>query len=109
MVDLSTLIPANAGLKLSAAFDINDRGEIVGQGMDPSCSNPDQYDFLYTFVLIPCDENHRGVEGCDYSLADTGTAQTAAPSYVPSAKQRWPQSRWMSRYHMPGLGVSPRN
>lgn len=70
MVDLSTLIPADAGLKLVAGFDINDRGEIVGQGMDPSCTNPDQCDFLHAFALIPCDENHPGIEGCDYGFAE---------------------------------------
>ena len=29
MVDLNTLIPANSGLELEEAFNINDRGEIT--------------------------------------------------------------------------------
>jgi hypothetical protein len=67
MVDLNTLIPANPGLVLWNALYINDRGEIAAQG---TLSNGD----VHSFVLIPCDENHPGVAGCDYDLIDAETA-----------------------------------
>ena len=80
MVDLSTLIPADVGLKLVAGFDINERGEIVGQGMDPRCTDPDVCDFLHAFVLIPCDENHPDIAGCDYGLAGVDVPNTNSMS-----------------------------
>jgi hypothetical protein len=45
-------------LTLTAGISINDRGEITAQGL---LANGDQHAVL----LIPCDENHPGVEGCD--------------------------------------------
>jgi len=72
---LNTLItPADASVELNAAVGLNDRGEIVVQGTLP---NGDQHAFL----LIPCDENHTGVEGCDYSLAEP-TTTVSRPSQV---------------------------
>ncbi|MGC1452352.1 MAG: hypothetical protein WA830_20165 [Candidatus Sulfotelmatobacter sp.] len=72
MVDLNSLIPPNSPLTLIYAYAINDRGEIPGNGADASGN-------VQAFVLIPCDENHPGVEGCDYSLADV-TAPAANSS-----------------------------
>ena len=67
MVDLSTLIPTNPDLQLDHAFQINDRGEITARG---TFSNGD----THSLVLIPCDENHPDVAGCDYELIDAETA-----------------------------------
>ena len=96
MADLITLIPPQPDLQLDHAFQINERGEITVRGV---FSNGD----IHSFVLIPCDENHPGVEGCDYSLVDaTATSQSPATRYVPSGTQRLPQLRRTNRYHMPG-------
>jgi hypothetical protein len=45
------------------AYNINDRGEITGQGV---LANGDSR----VVLLVPCDENHAGIEGCDYSLKE---------------------------------------
>jgi uncharacterized membrane protein len=74
MVELQTLLVPGAGIALScahcaeAAYNINDSGEIAGQGV---LSNGDSR----VILLIPCDENHPNVEGCDYSLVDAAATQ----------------------------------
>jgi probable HAF family extracellular repeat protein len=61
MVDLNTLLPPGSGIDLATGVSINDRGEINGEGVLP---NGD----IHAFLLIPCDEDHADIEGCDYSL-----------------------------------------
>jgi probable HAF family extracellular repeat protein len=80
MVDLSTLIPSNPDLQLDHAFQINDRGEITARG---TFSNGD----THSLVLIPCDEEHPDVAGCDYDLIDAETAARISqnPTQRPSA------------------------
>jgi probable HAF family extracellular repeat protein len=96
MVDLNTLIPPNTGLQLHELGQINDRGEITVSDADANGNS-------HAVLLIPCDENHPSVEGCDYSMVDAAAAaQSAAPSYVPSATPRLPHSWRSNRYHMPG-------
>lgn len=60
IVDLNTLVPPGSGLTVQSALNINDRGEIAGKGV---LLNGD----VRAVLLIPCDENHEGVEGCDYN------------------------------------------
>jgi probable HAF family extracellular repeat protein len=71
-VDLNFLVPPNSPLQLYEAITINDRGEIVGNGL---LSNGDQHAFL----AIPCDENHLGIEGCDYSMVDSSVVARVSP------------------------------
>ncbi len=69
LVNLNTLIPPGSEIVLGSADSANDRGEIVALGTLP---NGD----LRAVLLIPCDENHPNVAGCDYSLVEaTATAQ----------------------------------
>jgi len=68
MTDLNTLTPPDS-LYLVFASDINDRGEITGQGFDPETG------YTLAFLAIPCDEKHATVEGCK----DLATDATAAP------------------------------
>ncbi len=73
ILDLNDFVPSGTDLILNEAFFINDRGEISGIGSLP---NGDQH----TFLLIPCDEDHADVEGCDYDMVDASTlADRPAP------------------------------
>ena len=96
MVELQSLILPESDVTLSCAacevgaYNINDSGEIVGQGV---LSNGDSR----VVLLIPCDENHPAVEGCDYSLVDATVAQrSAAP--VPMANAAATQGNLTSSY-----------
>jgi probable HAF family extracellular repeat protein len=80
-VDLNTLIPPNSPLQLKVAYLINERGEIVGEGGPPGCAVDDD-GCAVVFVLIPCDENHPGVEGCDYNLVDVAATAQARPTQI---------------------------
>jgi len=77
MVELQTLIVPGSGITLScahcgeAAYNINDRGEIAGQGVLSDGNSR-------AVLLIPCDENHPGIEGCDYSLVNAAAVQSSA-------------------------------
>jgi probable HAF family extracellular repeat protein len=59
IVDLNTLVPPGSDVTITNAFDINDRGEIAGNGFLPNGDSR-------AVLLIPCDENHPRIEGCDY-------------------------------------------
>jgi probable HAF family extracellular repeat protein len=58
MIDLNTLIPAGFPLSLLYAFDINSRGEIVGQGFDPATQQ------LHAYLARPCNDEHANSERC---------------------------------------------
>jgi probable HAF family extracellular repeat protein len=102
-VDLNTLIPPNSPLQLKVAYLINERGEIVGGGGPAGCAVDDD-GCAVVFVLIPCDENHPGVEGCDYSLVETDAkaqthlAQVNQPSVTASIVKLSP-AEMMTRLH----------
>jgi probable HAF family extracellular repeat protein len=73
-VNLNTLITTASLINVTFPVSLNDRGEIAADGILP---NGD----VHAVVLIPCDENHSGVEGCDYEPVEV---VAAAP--VPSAQ-----------------------
>ena len=101
MVDLNDLV-STADMTLTGGF-INDRGEITGFGV---LAHGD----LHAFLLIPCDENHPDVEGCDYSMAEASVPQTSSAVRNPSSRTL-PQSlmRRMSRFRFPGPALGSRN
>jgi probable HAF family extracellular repeat protein len=108
MVDLNTLISYNSPPFLYWASFIDDHGEIGAFATLPDGDS-------HAVWLIPCDENHPGAEGCDYSLADTAAAVSrpspavGAPPVVPPENIRQMLQRRMGlRQHWPGY-VGPRN
>lgn len=66
--DLNTLVSPGMTMSVTVAYVIDDRGEIGCLGLDPGDAEE------HACLLIPCDENHPGVEGCDYSLVDPAAA-----------------------------------
>jgi probable HAF family extracellular repeat protein len=75
MVDLNALIPPDSTLFLTFPETINDRGEITGRGVPQGCDNVDRCG--HAFLLIPCDQNHPNIVGCDYSLVEAATTAQA--------------------------------
>jgi probable HAF family extracellular repeat protein len=92
LVDLNSLIPLGSSLELVFATSINDRGEIAGNGVPPGVSPGDVFNLGHAFLLVPCDENHPGVEGCDYSLvegSDTVAANRMSTAQNPTTVNPW--------------------
>ena len=85
IVDLNALIPADSPLELVAvgplSFSVkplNERGEIAGVGVPVGIAPGDMPVLGHAFLLIPCDENHPNVEGCDYTSAELTAAVEGA-------------------------------
>jgi probable HAF family extracellular repeat protein len=77
MVDLNQLVQSNSGFQVLIAHNINERGEIAGTGVPAGCDKKNVDTCGHVFLMIPCDENHRGV-CADNSLIEAATPQTAA-------------------------------
>jgi hypothetical protein len=73
--NLNTLIPPGAGLDLTHAVAINDRGEIAGFGVPPDCAPQDVGQCGHAYMLIPCRVSHE----CVNSTAANDTLSTIPP------------------------------
>lgn len=78
IIDLNTLVLQGSGLTVREADYINDRGEIAGRGVLP---NGD----VHAVVLIPCDEDHPDVEGCEYGRVEPMAEDQVRPAQVTPA------------------------
>jgi probable HAF family extracellular repeat protein len=81
MVELQSIVLPGSGITLSCAaceigaYNINDSGEITGQGVLSDGNSR-------VILLIQCDENHPDLEGCDYSLVDADNVTKTDPAYA---------------------------
>jgi probable HAF family extracellular repeat protein len=99
IANLNDLVVPGSDLTVVQAAFINDGGEIACDGHLP---NGDAHPCL----LIPCDGNHPGVAGCDYSMVDVRSAESqTGPAISNASNRRLPQSlmRRMNRYPISGL------
>ena len=113
MVDLNSLVPPGSSLQLTRATAINSRGEIVGDGVPVGAAANTFAD--QAFALIPCDENHPNMEGCDYGLVDGIAAavgespKSTKPPLTPDEIRRLarlsglPSSPWSRGFGAPRL------
>jgi probable HAF family extracellular repeat protein len=72
MTDLNVLVPADSPLHLFDPSAINSRGEIAGLAIEKDTGA------LLAFLAVPCDEDHPGVGGCDYTPVDAAVASKAS-------------------------------
>jgi probable HAF family extracellular repeat protein len=77
MTDLNTLVPGQpfSSLYLLAANGINERGEIVGLGIDINGE-------LRAFLAIPCDEQHGDLEDCHGDVERNVTTPPIQPPHA---------------------------
>ena len=71
--DLNSLVQPGSALTIREGDFINDRGEIAGKAL---LSSGD----IHAVLLIPCDSDHPGLEGCDYDPADFDSTVRNAPA-----------------------------
>jgi probable HAF family extracellular repeat protein len=84
-IDLNTFVPPGVDLHLTGDdIYINDRGDIAGTAVR---SNGD----VRAFLLIPCDENHPNIEGCDYSPMEVSTVAASHAAETAAHRKLTPQ------------------
>ena len=104
MVDLNSLIPSNSELYLIWAAFVDDRGEIAALANLPNGNT-------HAALLIPCDENHPGIEGCDYSMVEARPTASVQPTVPATPGRMLPTSLWQrsNRFHFRGSLIRQTN
>jgi probable HAF family extracellular repeat protein len=113
MLDLNTLIPPGSGLKLTNAFNINDRGEILAKAAPLGFTPSDDADLGHLVLLVPCDSDDADCEGnaADTtsvaprsSVRNTSGLATATPLTPRQNLAAW-RARLARQYHFPIVGA----
>jgi hypothetical protein len=98
IVDLNSVISHGSDLQLLVAVSINNRGEIAGFGILPNGNE-------HAFLLVPCDDKHHGVEGCDHRMMEASARASvkATMHATPGTPGRRPIGLWRrgNRFHFP--------
>jgi probable HAF family extracellular repeat protein len=106
MVDLNTLISPGSSLQLLYPITINERGEISGNGVPKGFpTSGDQSTHQHAFLLIPCDEDHADIEGCDYDAVEAERTVQVRPAQI---VERLAPSSGLYRYEVTRRIQSPR-
>lgn len=93
-VNLNTLITPASNVTVIFTVAINDRGEIGAHGQLPDGNQ-------HAVLLIPCDENHASVAGCDFAPVESAAdAPTIASSATRSGAEVTPRHRAPSTGHL---------
>jgi hypothetical protein len=105
MIDLNLFVPPGSNLTLTDVETINNGGEMFGIG---TLANGNDRAFL----LIPCDENHPNIEGCDYNMVDgnftaVGASSTLFPQAQTAAKPTMPSDAIRRLMRSSGLRSTP--
>jgi len=58
LINLNTFVPSGSGVQLTVALNISEKEEIAAQGV---LANGD----IHAFVMIPCEGEHVGDDGCE--------------------------------------------
>jgi probable HAF family extracellular repeat protein len=87
MVDLNELVIPGSGATVVTAVFINEFGEIAGTARFPNGGT-----HPVPVLLIPCDENHPEVEGCDYSTVEVVTEAPIRSAQIIQAPAASPTS-----------------
>ena len=104
MVDLNSVVQTSDGVQLFLADYINNRGEITAAGVLPNGDNR-------AYLLIPCDEKHPRVEGCDYTVVEASDVASRPSPSIGSAGNRELSSllmRRISRNRFAGRAFGPK-
>jgi probable HAF family extracellular repeat protein len=92
MTDLNTLIPADSRLFILEALGINDRGQIAGYAFNTTTGE------VHGYLATP-------VPGSNAR----GETSKRAKVVLPEKVRKMLRQRMAQRYHIPGLGASPRD
>ena len=76
MTDLNSLISGGSALSLLVAYNVNDRGEITGQGFDQNTGATP------AFLAIPCDEGSCDVASSSVAQVTSDPRKIALPENV---------------------------
>ena len=117
VIDLNQFLPSGSGLQqLTDAYNINDRGEIVGLGIPPGCG--DEFACGRIFVLVPCEEDEYSDESCGDGDAEVSSvvkhdappsaaSATVPPNLMPS-EMRERVHAYIYRQNRRSMALSPK-